>query len=72
MEQYFTSSGALPVAIYWIGANRTTKQAPFKWYPVNASIGTVPNDDPYIHWNWFWPGRRLLEFHCGLARWVWA
>jgi hypothetical protein len=69
VEEYFTSSGALPVPIYWIGANRSTKSAPFTWYPVNTTVQVVPNDDPYVHWNWFYPSRRVLEFHCGLARW---
>jgi hypothetical protein len=68
VEEYFTSSGALPVPTYWLGANRTTKSAPFVWYTINTTIGTMPNDDPYIHWNWFYPGRRVLDNRCGLAR----
>jgi hypothetical protein len=70
VEEYFTSSGALPVPIYWLGANRTSKTSPFAWYPLNATIGVIPNDDPYIHWNWFYPNRRVLEYHCALARWA--
>lgn len=67
VEEYFTSSGALPVAVYWLGANRSTKAKPFTWLD-NTTIGIVPNDDPYIHWNWFFPNRRILEYHCALAR----
>jgi hypothetical protein len=67
VEMYFYEAGTLPPAIYWIGANRTSKTQPFTWLD-NTTIGTVPNDDPYIHWDWFYPNRRVLEYHCALAR----
>jgi hypothetical protein len=66
-EEYFTSSGALPVAAYWIGASRGTKTQPFQWFD-NSTISNVPSDDPYVHWNWLFPNRRILDYHCALAR----
>jgi hypothetical protein len=67
VEMYFFEAGTLPPSIYWIGANRTSKTKPFTWLD-STTIGTVPNDDPYIHWDWFYPNRRVLEYHCALAR----
>jgi hypothetical protein len=67
VEQYFADAGTLPTSIYWLGANRTSKTKPFTWLD-NTTIGTIPNDDPYIHWDWFYPNRRVLEYHCALAR----
>ncbi len=67
VEQYFADAGTLPTNVYWLGANRTSKTQRFAWLD-NTTIGTVPNDDPYIRWNWFYPTRRVLEYHCALAR----
>ncbi len=67
VETYFADAATLPSSVYWLGANRTTRTKPFTWLD-NATIGTVPNDDPYVHWDWFYPNRRVLEYHCALAR----
>ena len=67
VEEYFSSSGALPVATYWIGISRPSKSSPFR-FADNVTVSNVPSDEPYIHWNWLFPNRRILDYHCALAR----
>ncbi len=68
VEEYFTSSGMLPVATYWIGISRATRSAQFA-FADNTTIPSLPSDVPYLHWNWLTPNRRVQDMNCVEARW---